>query len=107
MMRPTPLARQVEDLRSDLELLRSAQDRLFNVARLQTALVHYGLEVLGYEGPARYGLSRIVQCELCGELLDVTDIGYELRLRSKAWGPQYRYIHKKCFERATNFAGEI
>lgn len=101
MTRPTPLSRQIEDLRSDLEILRSAQDRLFNVARLHAALAHYGLEVLGYEGPARYELSRVVQCELCGEPLDVTDIGYELRFRSKAWGPRYGYVHKECFDRAT------
>lgn len=102
MSRPTPLSRQLEDIRSEVEVLREAQDRLSNVARLQMALSHCGLEVLGYEGPARYELGRVVQCELCGDLVTVEDMGYELRLRSKAWGPRYGYLHKECFERITN-----
>lgn len=62
--RPTPLSSQVEELRS--ELLRNAQDRLLNIARLQAALAHNGIEVLGYDGSARYELSNVVQCGLCG-----------------------------------------
>lgn len=84
-----------------MEALRLAQDRLANISMLQAALGHHGLEVLGYEGPARYEVGRVVQCEICGDLVTVEDMGYELRLRSKAWGPRYGYMHKECFERMT------
>lgn len=101
MTRPIPLSKQIEDLRGEVEVLRLAQDRLANISILQAALSHNGLEVLGDEGPARYEVGHIVQCELCGDLVTVEDIGYELRLRSKAWGPRYGYLQKECFERAT------
>jgi hypothetical protein len=99
--RPRTLQRQIEDLQSDVESLRVSQDRLHNTMRLQGALAHTGLEVLGYSGPARYELGHVTQCELCGELFDVTERGFELRLRSKAWGPRYGYVHRECFNEAT------
>ncbi|MDW5563596.1 MAG: hypothetical protein SA339_10255 [Methanomassiliicoccus sp.] len=72
------------------------------MTKLLGVLGHHGLEVLGYEGPARYELGRIVQCELCGDLVTVEDFGFELRLRSKALGPRYGYVHKDCFERTVS-----
>lgn len=101
MSKTIPLQRQIEDLRDEVEVLRLAQDRLANVARLQVALLSSGLEVLGYEGPSRYDLGHITQCELCGEPLDVLSISYELFLRSKAWGLRYGYVHRECFNEAT------
>lgn len=97
----TDLSGCIEDLRSEMEVLREAQDRLCNVARLQAILGVHGLEIFGYDGPARYELGRIVQCELCGDLVTVEDISYELRLRSKVWGPRFGYVHKECFQQAT------
>jgi hypothetical protein len=101
MTRSRPLQKQLEDLRSDVEVLRLAQDRLQNLTRLQIALMHTGLEVLGYDGPVRYELDHVTQCELCGGPIEVSDRGYELRLRSKAWGPRYGYVHRECFNEAT------
>jgi hypothetical protein len=68
---------------------------------LQAALGHCGLEVLGYEGPARYEVGRVVQCEICEDLVTVEDTGYELRLRSKVWGATVWVCPQGCFERAT------
>ncbi len=101
MTRPVPISKQIEDLRSELALLKMAQDRLSNVACLGMVLRSSGLEVLGYDGPARYELGRAVQCELCGKLLDVSDRGYELKLLSKTWGWRYGYLHQECFQKAT------
>ncbi|MDW5564149.1 MAG: hypothetical protein SA339_13100 [Methanomassiliicoccus sp.] len=89
------------ELRSEVELLREAQDRLHNVMKLQGVLGHHGLEVLGYEGPAPYGPNGIVQCELCGDLLDVTDVRFVLSLQSMTYGRHHGYAHRDCFERAT------
>ncbi|MDW5562789.1 MAG: hypothetical protein SA339_06130 [Methanomassiliicoccus sp.] len=89
------LSRRVEELRSEVELLRGAQDRLHNVMRLQGVLRYHGLEVLGQEGPVRYELGPIVQCDLCEDLVNVEDLGFELRLRSRAWGPRHWYLHKE------------
>lgn len=83
MTRPTPLSRQVEDLRSELELLRSAQDRMFNVARQTAVLSHCSLEVLGHKSPARYELCEVVQCKVCDDLVIVKDIGYGCDLSSR------------------------
>lgn len=103
MSKVISIQRQIEDLREEVEVLRLAQDRLYNVMRLQMALMDSGLEVLGYDGPSRYDLGHITQCELCGEPLDVLTASYELRLRSKAWGLRYGYVHRECFARATEF----
>jgi len=71
-----------------------------NTSLLGVALRPCGLEVLSYEGLARYEPGRTCQCELCGELVDVSDMGYEFRLYSRAWGPRYGYVHKGCFDQA-------
>jgi hypothetical protein len=99
--RPRTLQKQIEDLQSDVESLRISQDQLQNTMRLQGALAHTGLEVLGYGEPARYELGHVTQCELCGELFDVTERGFELKLRSKAWGPRYGYAHWEWFNDVT------
>jgi len=100
MSRAIPIRRQIEELRGEVEVLRLAQDRLANVARLQVALMSSGLEVLGYDGPSLYDLGHITQCELCGEPVDTLSVSYELFLRSKAWGLRYGYVHRECFEEA-------
>lgn len=100
MSKVIPLQRQIEELREEVKVLRLAQDRLANMARLQVALKSTGLEVLGYDGPSRYDHDHITLCELCGEPLDVLSVGYELFLRSKAWGLRYGYVHRECFEEA-------
>jgi hypothetical protein len=101
MSKVIPIQRQIEELREEVEVLRLAQDRLANVARLQVALLSSGLEVLGYDGPSRYDLGHITQCELCGEPVDDLSVSYELFLQSKAWGLRYGYVHRECFEGAT------
>ncbi|NLT36753.1 MAG: hypothetical protein GXX95_01145 [Methanomassiliicoccus sp.] len=98
MSKVIPIHRQIEDLREEVEVLRLAQDRLYNVMHLQMALKDSGLEVLEYDGPSRYDLGHVTQCELCGEPLDVLTVSYELFLRSKAWGLRYGYVHRVCFE---------
>jgi hypothetical protein len=95
------LSAKLDELRADYELLRAAQDKLVNISLLGVALRPSGLEVLSYDGPARYELGRVVRCELCGEIVDVSDRAHELRLLSRTWGPRYGYVHKECFERAT------
>lgn len=102
MSKVISLQRQIEDLRDEVEVLRLAQDRLANVKRLQVALLSSGLEVLGYEGPSRYDLGHITQCELCGEPVDDLSVSYELFLRSKAWGLRYGYVHRECFQEKTS-----
>ncbi|MBI0582460.1 MAG: hypothetical protein JET69_05530 [Methanomassiliicoccales archaeon] len=93
--------RRIADLQGELEMLRRSQDRLRDIAHLQFVLGVHGLEVLDYEGPAFYELGRVAQCEICGELVNEDDKAYELRVRSRAFGPRFGYLHKECFEEVT------
>src|SRR5690606_31277547 len=102
MSKVITLQRQIEDLREEVGVLRLAQDRLANVARLQLALISTGLEVLGYDGPSRYDFGHVTQCELCGEPLNVLTVSYALFLRSRACGLGYGFIHRECFDRVTS-----
>jgi hypothetical protein len=87
--------------------LRDKGDTRFNESRLNemiSLINRIGLEELdrySFEGPARFELSHVTQCEPCGKLFDVSDRGYELRLRSIAWGPKYGYAHRECFDQIT------
>jgi hypothetical protein len=99
MSRPRPTQELINELRNDLEELRFSQDRMMYVSRLRAAMAGRGVDVLWYEGPARYELDREVECELCNEPLSVLEVGYELWLSSEAWGPRYGYVHKGCFDR--------
>lgn len=92
--------RRAGDVRGETKASPGAHDRC-NTAGLRTAFLGRGLEVLGYEGPARYELGQALQCELCGSPVDVTDMGYELRLQDDAEGPRLGYVHQDCLERTT------
>lgn len=97
--------RRIADLQGELDMLRRSQDRLRDIARLQFVLGVHGLEVLDYDGPAFYELGHVAQCEVCGDLVDEDDKGYELFLRSRAWGPRYGYLHKECYDRTVSVDG--
>lgn len=91
----------IEELQEDMEDLRLAHAAIANTTRLNEILRPHGVEVLEYEGPARYELGRPLRCEICGEPIDVTHLAYELRLMSAAWGPRFGYLHQQCFDLAT------
>lgn len=92
--------RRVEGLRGGTKASPGAHDRC-SAAGLRTALLGCDLEVLGCEGPARYELGQKLHCELCGSPVDVTDMGYELRLQDDDEGPRLGYVHQDCLERTT------
>jgi hypothetical protein len=81
-----PMPSRFAELQVELEDLRIEQKRMSNVDRLQEVLRPHGIVVDGYDGPSFWDLGRVLQCELCGELIDATELAYELRLWSMAWG---------------------
>jgi len=92
--------RRAGDVRGEAKASPGARERC-DAAGLRMALLGRGLEVLGYEGPARYELGQALHCELCGSTVEVTDMGYELRLQDEAEGPRLGYVHENCLERTT------